>query len=161
MMSRTLVSGKTLELTATASTRGKLATDMKASGSTGSSMGVELIFIAMEIHTQANSKTVKQLAKGKLIIITGHRIMAMSEMASDTVKANGKVAREPPISINTKVTMRMTKEKELETSPGPVAITIKEISKPMKDMGTVRCIGAIIVVTRVIGKREYSMDAVA
>lgn len=64
------------------------------------------------------------------------------------------------IQINIKVYIKMIKNAVMVFSLGQVAMFIKEIILMICVMATEKCIGVMEVVTKVIGKKEFSMDKV-
>ena len=56
----------------------------------------------------------------------------------------------------TKVTMRMTRKMEWDSSPGRVAIIIRDVTKMMRDMAMEKCTGRTDLVTKVSGRKAYN-----
>lgn len=74
------------------------------------------------------------------------------------VTVYGNVAQE--IQINIKVCIKMIKNVVMVFSPGQVAMFTKAIILMICGMVMEKCIGVMEVVTKVIGRREFSMDKV-
>lgn len=64
------------------------------------------------------------------------------------------------IQINIKVSIKMIKNAVMAFSLGRVAMFIKAIILMICAMAMEKCIGAMEVVTKVIGRKEFSMDKV-
>jgi hypothetical protein len=134
-------SGETTRSGATESISGAMETSMRASGQGHSRMDRELITLRMRMFIQASTLTAALMAMDSTNGGQGLLLSVSSNRAWNTEKASGRKTRKILIAINILVTMRTTRNMDMDNSIGRVEIITLENTATTKGMVMERCIG--------------------
>lgn len=137
-----------------------METDTKVSGKIALSMAKDRTFFIWVMCTLVSINMENLMdsdsTNGKIKAL----ILVNFKMVLNMVKANGVSEEQISNATLTTVNIYMIRNLAWEFSPGKVATNIKDTTKMMSVMVTVKCSGPMEVVTKVNGKMVYNMDLV-